>query len=107
MTSALKITITARILVQGPQTPAAGDGLAFSVYGYEVVEAAPPLKAGSSIQVAHLDADVDDPGFAVGQLRRLSLERDIPKRGTLLYGARQQRDTLPWYCPVSSLIGGG
>lgn len=102
----MKLTVIARILLQGPQAPAAGDGLTLSVYGYEVVEPVPPLQAGDSIPVAHLDADVDDPGFAVGQLRRLTLERDLPEQASLLYASRQQRSPLPWYCPVSSLIGG-
>ena len=98
----MNLTITARILTQGPQAPAAGDGLTLSVYDYEVVEPAPPLHTGDLIQVAHLDADVDDSGFAVGQLRRLQLERDLPPRASLLYGSRQPRGALPWYCPASS-----
>jgi hypothetical protein len=102
----MNLTITAHILIQGPQAPAAGDGLTLSVYDYKVVEPAQPLHAGDSIQVAHLAADVDDPGFAVGQLRRLELERDFPPRASLLYGSRQLRNALPWYCPASSPLGG-
>lgn len=102
----MSLTITARILIQGPQAPVAGDGLTLSVYDYEVVEPERPLHAGDAIQVAHREADVDDPGFAVGRLRRLELERDLPPRASLLYGVRQRRNTLPWYCPASSPVGG-
>jgi hypothetical protein len=101
----MSLSITARILWQGPQAPAAGDGFTLSVYDYEVVTPDSPLHVGELIQVAHLEADADDPGFAVGQLRRLALERDIPPGASLLYASRQERSAPPWYCPASSPVG--
>jgi hypothetical protein len=79
------LIITGRIMRQGPQAPLAGYILALPVYEYEVVEPAGELRSGARLDVAHRNADVDDPGFAVGRLRRLQLAKDFPPRSTLLF----------------------
>lgn len=100
-------SIIARILAQGPQAPLPGDQLALPVYDYEVVTIAAEstsLQTKDAIQVAHQCADIDDPGFAVGRLRRLELLREVPVRASLLYRSNQSRAELPWYCPKSAAV---
>jgi hypothetical protein len=99
------LTITARITIQGPQAPLPGTIFALPVYQYEVVEPDGELRQGALIEVAHRSADVDDPGFAVGRLRRLWLRRDLPKSAMLWFwrGHQQTGESL-WFCPRSELI---
>jgi hypothetical protein len=99
------LVLLARILRQGPQAPDAGDGLALPVYSYEAVESVGPVTAGDRLAVAHRHADVDDPGFAPGQLRRLSLVSEAPKHATLLYAHDEARGSGPvWYCAESEAV---
>jgi hypothetical protein len=105
---ALLLTIVGRIIIQGPQAPLAGDVLALPVYEYEVVEPAGELRQDEQLNVAHRAADVDDPGFAAGRLRRLSLTREFPAGATLLFlRDAPRRDGNLWFCPESTPIAGG
>ena len=94
--------MVARVTRQGPQAPLKGDTWSLSVFEYEVLESAGQPRVRALIQVAHQDADVDDPGFAVGAVRRLRLQRSLPPGATLLWHGTQQRTSaLPWFCVES------
>jgi hypothetical protein len=97
--------IIGRIIGQGPLAALPGDTLELPVYGYEVVEGDGGLAPGARIDVAHRDADPDDPGFAVGRLRRLELTREIPKAAVLLFfGDQSHHSQAVWFCPRSSEV---
>lgn len=99
------LTIIGRIISQGPQAPRAGDGLALPVYEYEVVDPAGELKRGMRVGVAHLLADVNDPTFAVGRLRRLLLSRDFPRGSTLLFRSESaSHGRVVWFCAESTAV---
>ena len=108
MTMDNQLSILGRIVRQGPQAPLAGDTLTLPVYKYEVLEPAGGLRRGERIDVAHMTADADDPGFAVGSVRRLSLVDDLPPRSTLLFHQDYpwSSSTL-WFCSESSPAGDG
>jgi hypothetical protein len=99
------LVIVARILRQGPQAPLAGDGLALPVYEYEAVESVGLVTVADRLEVAHREADVDDPGFAPGRLRRLHLSPTLPKDATLLYASNDvPRGGPVWYCARSEPV---
>jgi hypothetical protein len=100
------LTLPARIIRQGPVAPLAGDTLSLSVYEYEALEAAGPIAAHEHLDVAHRDADADDPSFAVGRTRLLKLTRTMPEGSALLYWDRQApASERLWYCPESRPLG--
>jgi len=100
------LTITGRITTQGPQAPLAGDTLSLPVYESGVVDRAGSLQPGAPVDVAHRYADVDDPGFAVGRMRRLHLSSDLPAHATLLYPeGRSSGVRRVWFCADSVAIG--
>jgi hypothetical protein len=102
---AQSLTIIGRITIQGPQAPLAGDVLALPVYEYEIVEPDGELRRGERLDVAHRTADVDDPDFAVGRLRRLSLTRQFPVGSTLLFRHDMpRRGDKVWFCSESTSI---
>lgn len=95
-------TVTARVLIRGPQAPLPGDALALPVYVYEVVVAGGGHPAGERLLVAHLEADADDPAFARGRVRRLDICAALPTSATLLHGPATLADPgHVWYCARS------
>lgn len=97
------LTLSARIVRQGPVAPHAGDSLTLSVYEYEALGHARPIAAGDHIDVAHREADASDPAFAVGRKRLLKLTRTMPDGSTLSYWDKQPpRPERLWFCPQSS-----
>lgn len=95
-------TVTARVLIRGPQAPLPGDTLALPVYVYDVVVAGGGHAAGERLLVAHLDADADDPAFARGRVRRLEICAALPASATLLHGPATLADPgHVWYCARS------
>lgn len=105
MNTASALVIVARVLHQGPQAPLLGDGMALPVYVYKAVESVGPVTTSDQLDVAHREADVDDPGFACGRLRRLHLSSEIPRYATLLYASNEvQRSRTVWFCAESELV---